>query len=68
MQSRASTRGFFNHFSSSFEDYEMYFLSVGVPAKSGIAKDRIEADDICSYAVADFIDSLFVEDLSFTIP
>ena len=35
-----------------------YFLSFGVPAKPGIAKDLIEADDIGSgkKAVADFID------------
>ena len=68
MQSRASTRGFFNPFSSSFEDNELYFLSVGVPAKSGIAKDRNEANDIDRKAVADFIDSLLVGNLSFTTP
>ena len=38
-----------------------YFLSFGVPAKPGIAKDLIEAGDIARYAVADFIDSLLVE-------
>ena len=43
-----------------------YFLSFGVPAKPGIAKDLIEADDIGRKAVADFIDSLLVENLSFT--
>ena len=32
------------------------FLSFGVPAKPGIAKDRIEADDIGRKAVADFYD------------
>ena len=42
-----------NPFSSSFEDNELYF-----PAKPGIAKDFIEADDIGRKAVADFIDSL----------
>ena len=60
MQSRISTRGssgFTNPFSSSFE---LYFLSFGVPAKPGIAKDLIEADDIGRKAVADFIDSLLV--------
>ena len=45
-----------------------YFLSFGVPAKPGIAKDLIEADDIAREAVADFIDSLLVENLSFTTP
>ena len=44
-----------------------YFLSFGVPAKSGIAKDLIEADD-CQVGVADLIDSLLVENLSFTNP
>ena len=34
------------------------FLSFCVPAKPGIAKDFIEADDIGRKAVADFIDSL----------
>ena len=29
-----------------------------MPAKPGIAKDLIEADDIAKKAVADFIDSL----------
>ena len=42
------------------------FLSLGVPAKSGIAKDRIETDDIGRKAVVDFMDSLLVENLSFT--
>ena len=42
------------------------FLSFGVPAKPGIAKALIEADDIGRKAVADFIDSLVVENLSFT--
>ena len=44
----------------------MYFLSFGVPAKPDIAKDIIEADGIGRKAVADFIDSLLVENLSFT--
>ena len=48
--------GFTNPFSSSFEDNELYFLSFGVPAKPGITKDLIEADDIGRKAVADFID------------
>ena len=71
MQSRTSTRGvsgFTNPFSSSFEDNEVYFLSFGVPAKPGIAKALIEADEIGKKAVADFIDSLLVENLSFTTP
>ena len=41
----------------------MYFLSFGVPAKPGIAKDLIEADAIGRKAVADFIDSLLVESI-----
>ena len=45
-----------------------YFLSFGVPAKPGIAKDLIEADDISRKAIAEFIDSLLVENLSFTTP
>ena len=72
MQSRTSTRGSSgstNPFSSSFEDNELYFLSIGVPAKPGIAKDLIEADDTDRKAVADFIDSLLVlKNLSFTTP
>ena len=63
-----STRGSFRlhqSFSSSFEGNELYFLSFGVPAKPGIAKDLIEADK----AVADFIDSLLVKKKSvFHIP
>ena len=35
-----------------------YFLSFRVPAKPGIAKDLIKADDIGRNAVLDFIDSL----------
>ena len=35
---------------------------------SGIVKDFIEANDIGRKAVADFIDSLLVENLSFTTP
>ena len=45
-----------------------YFLSFGDPAKPDIAKDLFEADDIARKAVADFIDSLLVENLSFTTP
>ena len=33
-----------------------YFLSFGVPAKHGIAKDLIETNDIGRKAVAGFID------------
>ena len=58
--------GFTYPFSSSFEDNEVYFLSFSVPAKPGIAKDLIEADDIGRKAFADFIGSLLVESLSFT--
>ena len=50
-----------NPFSSSFEDNELYFLSFGAPAKPGIAKDSIEADDISRKTVAAFIDSLLVK-------
>ena len=40
-----------------------------MPAKPGIAKDLIEADDIGRKAVADFIDSFLVKkNLSFTPP
>ena len=60
--------GFTNSLSSSFEDNELYFLSNGVPAKPGIAKDLIEADNIGKKDVADYIDSLLVENLSFTTP
>ena len=35
-------------------------MSFGVPAKPGIAKDFIEANDIDRKAVLDFIDSLLV--------
>ena len=45
-----------------------YFVPFVVPAKSGTAKDLIEADDIGRKAVADFIDSLLFENLSFTTP
>ena len=60
--------GFTKPFSSSFEDNEVNFLSFAVPAKPGIARDLIEADDIGRKAVADFIDSLLVENMSFTTP
>ena len=69
MQSRRvleAVSGFNNPFSSSFEDDELYFWSFGVPAKPGIAKELIEADDIGRKAVEDFIDSLLVKNLSFT--
>ena len=36
--------------------------------KPSIAKDIIEADEISRKAVADFIDSLLVENRSFTTP
>ena len=60
--------GFANSFSYSFEDNELYFLSFGVPAKPGIAKDLTEANDIGRKAVADFIDSLKLKHPSFTTP
>ena len=46
----------------------MYILSFCDSAKPGIAKYSIEADDIGRKAVADFIDSLLVENMSFTTP
>ena len=55
MQSRMSTKG-----SSRLHQY---FLSFGVPAKPGIAKDPIEADGNGRKAVADFIDSLLVKNI-----
>ena len=58
--------GFTNPCIYSFEDNELYFLSFGVPAKPGIAKDLIEANDIGRKAVANFIDSLLAKSLSFT--
>ena len=39
-----------------------------MPAKPGIAKDLIEADDIGRKAVADFIDSLLLKKSVFHIP
>ena len=39
-----------------------------MPAKPGIAKDLIEADDSGRKAVADFIDSLLVKQSVFHIP
>ena len=53
--------GFTNPFSYSFEDNELYFLSFGVSAKPGIAKDLIGANGIGRKAVADFIDSLLAK-------
>ena len=46
----------------------LYFLSFGVPAKPGISKYLIAADDIGRKAVAEFIDLILVENLSFTTP
>ena len=43
-------------------------LSFGVPAKPGIAKDLIEADDIDRKAVADSIDSLLAKKTVFHNP
>ena len=60
--------GFTNPFSSSIEDNEVFFVSFDVPAKPGRTKGPIEADDIGRKAVADFNDSLLVENLSFTTP
>ena len=39
-----------------------------MPAKLGIAKDLIEADDIGRKAVADFIDSILLKKSVFHIP
>ena len=60
--------GFTNPFSYSFEDNELYFLSFCVPAKPGIAKDFIEANDIGRKAVADFINSLLAKKICLTQP
>ena len=60
--------GFINPFSYSFEDNELYFLSFGVPAKPGIAKDLIEANDIGRKAVADFTESLLARKSVFHNP
>ena len=60
--------GFTNPFNSYFEDNELYFLSFGVPAKPGIAKDLIEADNIGRKAVADFIDLLLIKKSVFHNP
>ena len=71
MQSRRvldAVSGFTNPFSSSFEDNELYFLSFGVHAKPGIAKELTETDDIGRKAVADFIDSLLVKKSVYHIP
>ena len=71
MQSRTSTRGSFwlhQSFLFYFEDNELYLLSFGVSAKPDIAKDLIEAYDVGRRAVADFIDSLLVGNLTFTTP
>ena len=43
-------------------------MSFGVPAKPGIAKDLIEADNIGRNAVADFIDSLLVKTFCLSQP
>ena len=58
--------GFTNNFRSSFEDNELHFLSFGVPAKPGISKDLIGVDNFGRNAIADFIDLLLIENLSFT--
>ena len=60
--------GFTNPFSSSFEDNGLYFLSFGVPAKPGIAKNLNEAEVIGRKAVPNFINSLLVKNMSFTTP
>ena len=39
-----------------------------MPAKPGIAKDLIEADDIGRKAVADFIDSFLVKKICLSHP
>ena len=60
--------GFTNTFRYSFEDSELYFLSFGVPAKTGIAKDLNKANGIGRKAVADFIDSLLTKTSVFHNP
>ena len=44
------------------------FCLFGAPAKRCIAKDLIEANAIGRKAVADFIDFVLVENVSFTTP
>ena len=71
MQSRRvleAVSDFTNPSSSSFEDNELYFLSFGVPAKPGIAKELIETDDIGRKAVVDFIESPLVKKSVFHNP
>ena len=60
--------GFTNPFSYSFEDNELYFLSLSVPVKPGIAEDLIEVNDIGRKAFADFIDSLLAKKSVFHNP
>ena len=60
--------GFTNPFSYSFEENELYFLSFGVPAIPGIAKDLIEANDIGRKAVADFNVSLLAKKICLPQP
>ena len=60
--------GFLNPCSSSVEGKSLYFLSLGVPVKPGIALDHIKANGIDRKAVADFTDYILVENLSFTTP
>ena len=47
---------------------QLYVLSLDVPAKPGIIKALIWADDFGRKADADFTDSLLVENLPFTAP
>ena len=60
--------GFTNPFSYSFEDNELCFLSFGLPAKPGIAKNLIEANDIGRKAVADFVESLLANNICLSQP
>ena len=46
---------FINPFSFSVEDSELHYLPSIVPAKPGIAKDLLEAQDIGSKGMEDFI-------------
>ena len=65
MQNRTRTRGSFRLQQSILvlvlKTMNCTFFSFCVPAKPGIAKYLIEADDIGRKAVADFIDSLLVK-------
>ena len=65
LQDAETVSCFTNPVSRSAEDNELFFLSLGVPAKPVIAKDLIEADGIRRKDVGEFIYSHLVENLSY---